>query len=130
MPVDVYTPFPFNNVALVAWGRFGPSKKTSPFGLDDAVLKSTLYLGKGVLYVAWLFSFLSGDVFFANTGQGCLVFDTIASAGFVVDDRGCENAWPGQRIIANCLNYHSFPERRCENAWPGQRIVFELPKFP
>ena len=56
-------------------------------------------------------------------GQGCLVSDTIASAGFVVADRGCENAWPGQRIIANCLNYNSFPERRCENAWPGQRIV-------
>ena len=96
MSVDVYTPFPFNNVALVARGGFGPSKKTSPFGPDDAVLKSTLYLGKGVLYVALLFLFLSGDVFFANAGQGCLVSDTVASAGFVVADIGCENAWPGQ----------------------------------
>ena len=104
MSVDVYTPFPFNNVALVAWGGFGPSKKTSLFGPDDAVLKSTLYLGKGGSIHCLAFYFLSGDVFFANTGQGCLVSDTIASAGFVVADRGCENAWPGERIIAKCLN--------------------------
>ncbi len=46
MSVDVYTPFPFNYVALVSWEGFGPSKKTSPLGPDDEVLKSTLYLGK------------------------------------------------------------------------------------
>jgi hypothetical protein len=66
MSVDVYAPFPFNNVALVAWGGFGPSNKNVPFGLDAAVLKSTLYLGKGVLYVAWLFLFYQGT-FFSQT---------------------------------------------------------------
>jgi hypothetical protein len=71
-------------------------QKNVPFGLDAAVLKSTLYLGKGVLYVAWLFLFYQGTFFYANAGQGCLASDTIASAGFVVADIGCENAWPGQ----------------------------------
>ena len=74
MSLDVYTPFPFNNVALVAWGGFGASKKTSPFGLDDAVLKSTLYLGKGVPYVAWLFSFLTADVVFRKRRSGLPCF--------------------------------------------------------
>jgi hypothetical protein len=44
--------------------------------------KATLLKGKGVYAFRHLES--TGDVFFANTGQGCLVSDTTAGAGFVL----------------------------------------------
>ena len=63
MLVGVFTLVSFNNVAVLVWDRSGPSTKTSLFGSDPAMLKSTLYLGKGGLHIGWLLAFLPGDFF-------------------------------------------------------------------